>query len=83
MTFIEAFWVPFAVAVALTYATCPDIGQGFYFYLKQGGTRHPAEMGGNSSTTRKVSFGLDEDEKVTVIEGVKVRALLLRRAYVG
>ena len=29
-------------------------------------------MGGNSSTTRKVSFGLDEDEKVTVIEGVKV-----------
>lgn len=29
-------------------------------------------MGGNGSTTRKVSFGLDEDEKVTVIEGVKV-----------
>lgn len=29
-------------------------------------------MGANGSTGRKVSFGLDEDEKVTVIEGVKV-----------
>ena len=27
-------------------------------------------MGGN--TSKKVSFGLDENEKVTVIEGVKV-----------
>ena len=31
-------------------------------------------MGGNGSTSRKVSFGLDENEKVTVIEGVKVTA---------
>lgn len=30
-------------------------------------------MGGNGSTNRRVSFGMDEDEKVTVIEGVKVR----------
>lgn len=29
-------------------------------------------MGGNGSTSKKVSFGLDENEKVTVIEGVKV-----------
>lgn len=29
-------------------------------------------MGGNGSTAKKVSFGLDEDEKVTVLEGVKV-----------
>lgn len=29
-------------------------------------------MGANGSTTRNVSFGLDEDEKVTVVEGVKV-----------
>lgn len=36
-------------------------------------------MGGNSSTTRKVSFGLDEDEKVTVIEGVKLSEDVLRR----
>uniref|UniRef100_A0A8C6M237 Coiled-coil-helix-coiled-coil-helix domain containing 6b n=1 Tax=Nothobranchius furzeri TaxID=105023 RepID=A0A8C6M237_NOTFU len=28
-------------------------------------------MGGNGSTARNVSFGLDENEKVTVIEGVK------------
>lgn len=34
-------------------------------------------MGGNGSTNRKVSFGMDEDEKVTVIEGVKVHLLLL------
>ncbi|XP_051271504.1 MICOS complex subunit mic25-a isoform X4 [Dicentrarchus labrax] len=36
-------------------------------------------MGGNGSTTRKVSFGLDEDEKVTVIEGVKLSDDVLRR----
>lgn len=36
-------------------------------------------MGGNGSTTRKVSFGLDEDEKVTVIEGVKLSEDVLRR----
>nr|XP_046240290.1 MICOS complex subunit mic25a-like isoform X2 [Scatophagus argus] len=36
-------------------------------------------MGVNSSTTRKVSFGLDEDEKVTVIEGVKLSEDVLRR----
>lgn len=36
-------------------------------------------MGGNGSTTRKVSFGLDEDEKVTVIEGVKLSNDVLRR----
>ncbi|CAJ1051570.1 MICOS complex subunit mic25a-like isoform X1 [Xyrichtys novacula] len=36
-------------------------------------------MGGNSSTTRKVSYGLDEDEKVTVIEGVKLSDEVLRR----
>ena len=32
-------------------------------------------MGGNGSASRKVSFGLDEEEKVTVIEGVKVTLL--------
>ncbi|XP_056130533.1 MICOS complex subunit mic25a-like [Lampris incognitus] len=36
-------------------------------------------MGGNGSTTRKVSFGLDEDEKVTVIQGVKLSEDVLRR----
>lgn len=36
-------------------------------------------MGGNSSTARKVSFGLDEDEKVTVIEGVKLSDDVLQR----
>ncbi|KAM6927946.1 coiled-coil-helix-coiled-coil-helix domain containing 6b [Xenentodon cancila] len=36
-------------------------------------------MGGNGSTGRTVSFGLDEDEKVTVIEGVKLSADVLRR----
>ncbi|XP_038551439.1 coiled-coil-helix-coiled-coil-helix domain containing 6b isoform X1 [Micropterus salmoides] len=36
-------------------------------------------MGGNGSTTRKVSFGLDEDEKVAVIEGVKLSEDVLRR----
>ncbi|XP_041639210.1 MICOS complex subunit mic25a-like isoform X2 [Cheilinus undulatus] len=36
-------------------------------------------MGGSGSTTRKVSFGLDEDEKVTVIEGVKLSDDVLRR----
>lgn len=29
-------------------------------------------MGGSGSANRGVSFSLDEDEKVTVIEGVKV-----------
>ncbi|KAM6946980.1 coiled-coil-helix-coiled-coil-helix domain containing 6b isoform 2-T2 [Lycodopsis pacificus] len=36
-------------------------------------------MGGNGSTSRKVSFGLDENEKVTVIEGVKLSEDVLRR----
>ncbi|XP_075996741.1 MICOS complex subunit mic25-like, partial [Genypterus blacodes] len=36
-------------------------------------------MGANGSATRKVSFGLDEDEKVTVIEGVKLSEDVLRR----
>ncbi|XP_061583770.1 MICOS complex subunit mic25-b-like [Cololabis saira] len=36
-------------------------------------------MGGNGSTGRTVSFGLDEDEKVTVIEGVKLSADVLTR----
>ncbi|XP_070700157.1 MICOS complex subunit mic25a-like [Pempheris klunzingeri] len=36
-------------------------------------------MGGNGSTTRRVSFGLDEDEKVTVIEGVTLSEHVLRR----
>ncbi|KAM9361508.1 coiled-coil-helix-coiled-coil-helix domain containing 6b isoform 2-T2 [Symphorus nematophorus] len=36
-------------------------------------------MGANGSTTRKVSFGLDEDEKVTVIEGVKLSQDVLQR----
>ncbi|GLD64925.1 MICOS complex subunit mic25a-like isoform X2 [Lates japonicus] len=37
-------------------------------------------MGANGSTGRKVSFGLDEeDEKVTVIEGVKLSEDVLRR----
>ncbi|XP_028263148.1 coiled-coil-helix-coiled-coil-helix domain containing 6b isoform X2 [Parambassis ranga] len=36
-------------------------------------------MGGNSSTGRNVTFGLDEKEKVTVIEGVKLSEDVLRR----
>uniref|UniRef100_A0A8C5GN67 MICOS complex subunit mic25a-like n=1 Tax=Gouania willdenowi TaxID=441366 RepID=A0A8C5GN67_GOUWI len=36
-------------------------------------------MGGNGSTARKVSFGLGEDEKVTVIEGVKLSDAVLRQ----
>ncbi|XP_026204892.1 MICOS complex subunit mic25a-like isoform X1 [Anabas testudineus] len=36
-------------------------------------------MGANGSTTRNVSFGLDEDEKVTVVEGVKLSEHVLRR----
>ncbi|KAM9759952.1 coiled-coil-helix-coiled-coil-helix domain containing 6b isoform 2-T2 [Menidia menidia] len=36
-------------------------------------------MGGNGSTARNVSFGLDEDEKVKVIEGVKLSGDVLRR----
>ncbi|CAK6958211.1 MICOS complex subunit mic25a-like isoform X2 [Scomber scombrus] len=36
-------------------------------------------MGANGSTARKVSFGLDENEKVTVIEGVKLSEDVLRR----
>ncbi|XP_037535148.1 MICOS complex subunit mic25a isoform X2 [Nematolebias whitei] len=36
-------------------------------------------MGGNGSTARNVSFGLDEKEKVTVIEGVKLSEDVLRR----
>ncbi|KAM3621639.1 uncharacterized protein V6R79_013943 [Siganus canaliculatus] len=36
-------------------------------------------MGAKSSTNRKVSFGLDEDEKVTVIEGVKLSEDVLQR----
>ncbi|XP_032369748.1 coiled-coil-helix-coiled-coil-helix domain containing 6b isoform X3 [Etheostoma spectabile] len=36
-------------------------------------------MGGNGSTSKNVSFGLDENEKVTVIEGVKLSEDVLRR----
>ncbi|XP_015245536.1 PREDICTED: MICOS complex subunit mic25-a-like isoform X1 [Cyprinodon variegatus] len=36
-------------------------------------------MGGNGSKARNVSFGLDEDEKVTVVEGVKLSEDVLRR----
>ncbi|XP_029632089.1 coiled-coil-helix-coiled-coil-helix domain containing 6b isoform X1 [Salmo trutta] len=36
-------------------------------------------MGGSESTRRKVSFGLDEEEKVTVIHGVKLSGDLLQR----
>uniref|UniRef100_A0A1A7Z6W6 Coiled-coil-helix-coiled-coil-helix domain containing 6b n=1 Tax=Iconisemion striatum TaxID=60296 RepID=A0A1A7Z6W6_9TELE len=36
-------------------------------------------MGGNGSTARNVSFGLDENEKVTVIEGVKLSEDVFRR----
>ncbi|CAL8337817.1 unnamed protein product [Lota lota] len=36
-------------------------------------------MGGYGSTSRNVSFGLDEEEKVTVIEGVKLSDEVLRR----
>ncbi|XP_077583320.1 coiled-coil-helix-coiled-coil-helix domain containing 6b isoform X2 [Stigmatopora nigra] len=36
-------------------------------------------MGGNGSTGRKVSFGMDEEEKVTVIEGVKLSDDVLKR----
>ncbi|KAL0977815.1 hypothetical protein UPYG_G00161600 [Umbra pygmaea] len=40
-------------------------------------------MGGSESTRRKVSFGLDEEEKVTVIQGVKLSGELLRRMREG
>lgn len=36
-------------------------------------------MGGNGSTARKVSFGLDEEEKVTVIKGVKLSGDVFQR----
>ncbi|XP_047202254.1 coiled-coil-helix-coiled-coil-helix domain containing 6b isoform X2 [Girardinichthys multiradiatus] len=36
-------------------------------------------MGGNGSKARNVSFGLDEEEKVTVVEGVKLSEDVLRR----
>ncbi|XP_029990754.1 coiled-coil-helix-coiled-coil-helix domain containing 6b isoform X2 [Sphaeramia orbicularis] len=36
-------------------------------------------MGASGSAARKVSFGLDEDEKVTVIEGVKLSEDVLQR----
>lgn len=36
-------------------------------------------MGGSGSANRGVSFSLDEDEKVTVIEGVKLSGDVLRR----
>ncbi|KAM9813338.1 coiled-coil-helix-coiled-coil-helix domain containing 6b [Neosynchiropus ocellatus] len=36
-------------------------------------------MGANESATRNVSFGMGEDEKVTVIEGVKLSPDVLRR----
>uniref|UniRef100_A0AAZ3QH38 Coiled-coil-helix-coiled-coil-helix domain containing 6b n=1 Tax=Oncorhynchus tshawytscha TaxID=74940 RepID=A0AAZ3QH38_ONCTS len=36
-------------------------------------------MGGSESTRRKVSFGLDEEEKVTVIHGVKLSGELMQR----
>lgn len=39
------------------------------------------KMGGNSSTNRGVSFALDEDEKVTVIEGVKVHVTVPYNCY--
>ncbi|XP_068171594.1 coiled-coil-helix-coiled-coil-helix domain containing 6b [Antennarius striatus] len=35
-------------------------------------------MGGNESSVRKMSFGLDENEKVTVLEGVKLSEDVLR-----
>lgn len=36
-------------------------------------------MGNRESTTRKVSFGLDEEEKVTVLQGVKLSEDVLQR----
>ncbi|KAM4740539.1 coiled-coil-helix-coiled-coil-helix domain containing 6b isoform 2-T2 [Anableps anableps] len=36
-------------------------------------------MGGNGSKARNVSFGLNEEEKVTVVEGVKLSEDVLRR----
>lgn len=36
-------------------------------------------MGGQESTTRKVSFGLDEEEKVTVLQGIKLSEDVLQR----
>ncbi|XP_034389536.1 MICOS complex subunit mic25a-like isoform X3 [Cyclopterus lumpus] len=36
-------------------------------------------MGGNGSAARNVSFGQDEKEKVTVVEGVKLSEEVLRR----
>uniref|UniRef100_A0AAY5LBE9 Coiled-coil-helix-coiled-coil-helix domain containing 6b n=1 Tax=Esox lucius TaxID=8010 RepID=A0AAY5LBE9_ESOLU len=40
-------------------------------------------MGASESTRRKVSFGLDEEEKVTVIQGVKLSGDLLQRLRGG
>lgn len=36
-------------------------------------------MGGRESTTRKVSYGLDQEEKVTVLQGVKLSDDVLQR----
>lgn len=38
-------------------------------------------MGGSGSANRGVSFSLDEDEKVTVIEGVKVHVTVSCHRY--
>ncbi|KPP79125.1 hypothetical protein Z043_101328 [Scleropages formosus] len=36
-----------------------------------------ASMGAGESATRKVSFGLDEDDRVRVLHGVKVSSAVL------
>ncbi|XP_076870424.1 coiled-coil-helix-coiled-coil-helix domain containing 6b isoform X3 [Brachyhypopomus gauderio] len=36
-------------------------------------------MGGKESTTRKVSYGLDEEENVTVLQGMKLSSEVLQR----
>ncbi|KAK6474050.1 MICOS complex subunit mic25-a-like [Huso huso] len=38
-------------------------------------------MGGSESTGRKVSFGLDEDDRVRVLHGIKVRIQILKDLY--
>lgn len=73
------FWPPVSVAAtraACSLCPCQNTSQGFYYYRSL--TNWPerwSKMGGNGSASRNVSFGLDADEKVTVIEGVKVNAV--------
>ncbi|KAL7891549.1 hypothetical protein AOLI_G00010250 [Acnodon oligacanthus] len=40
---------------------------------------HSENMGGRESTTRKVSYGLDQEENVTVLQGIKLSDDVLQR----